>query len=828
MHRQYPSAEIAQLLDAQLYGEKGLLIHEILLDSRKLSSIEGALFVAIKGQRHNGHLYIPELYSKGIRAFLVSEITFKPEHFPGAAFFLVKDTLQALQSLSKFHRKLFNYPVIGITGSNGKTIVKEWLYSLLQQDHSIVRSPKSFNSQIGVPLSVWEMEDQHNLAIIEAGISQPGEMEKLEDIIQPNIGIFTNIGQPHAENFESQEQKTQEKLKLFKHAQKLIFCKDYDDLLKLAVPGESLDQACKLFTWSRRTKADLAITKVNKNRGETEISGIFDFRFLNITIPFSDEASIENAIHCWAYMLSEGYPNETIAQRMAYLSPVAMRLELKEGVNSCSIINDSYNSDLGSLAVALDFLNQQHQHPCKTLILSDILQSGKGGDQLYHEIADLIQTYGIDKLIGIGPEISKHQNLFNLNKQFYPDTESFLEKSSSNSFQNEAILLKGARSFGFEEITKFLQQKAHETVMEINLDAMVHNLNYYRSLLSPGTKLMAMVKAFSYGSGGHEIASLLQFHRVDYLTVAYADEGTELRKAGITLPIMVMNPEEQSFDAIIKYNLEPELYSFRILSHFERALLRNADRIQNPIPVHIKLDTGMHRLGFEPEDTNELIIRLKNLKRVKVTSIFSHLAASEDKNFDKFTNGQINLFRKMSDEIINHLGYPVLRHILNSGGITRFPDAQFDMVRLGIGLYGVSSTPNEQVHLRNVSSLKTIISQIKQVKPGDSVGYGRRELVTSPETIATVPIGYADGLSRSLGNRKGKMLVNGKLAPIVGSVCMDMCMLDITGIACKEGESVTVFGEGFSISDLAALQGTIPYEILTGVSRRVKRVYFRE
>lgn len=828
MHRSYLSAEIAQLLDAQLIGDKNISIQELILDSRKISATEGALFIAIKGQRHNAHLYIPELYSKGIRAFLVSELPFKPELFPGSVFILVKDTLKALQSLSKFHREQFNYPVIAITGSNGKTIVKEWLFSLLQPDYSIVRSPKSFNSQIGVPLSIWEMEDQHNLAIIEAGISQPGEMNRLEDIIQPTIGIFTNIGQPHAENFSSIEEKTIEKFSLFKQVSKLIFCKDYDEISKLANASQYLPSNCKIFTWSRRTKADLAITKIIKNRGETEISGIFDFRFLTITIPFSDEASIENAIHCWAYLLSEAYPNETIAQRMACLNPVAMRLELKEGVNSCSIINDSYNSDLGSLAVALDFLHQQHQHPSKTLILSDILQSGKGSELLYQEIAIMVDKYGINKLIGIGPEISKFQHLFNPYKEFYSSTESFLEKTSTTLFQNEAILLKGARSFGFEEISKFLQQKAHETVMEINLDALVHNLNYFRSLLNPGTKLMAMVKAFSYGSGGHEIASLLQFHRIDYLTVAYTDEGTELRKSGITLPIMVMNPEEPSFDAIIKYNLEPELYSFRILTLFEKALVRNADRISNPIPVHIKLDTGMHRLGFEPEDLNELIIRLKNIKRVKVVSIFSHLAASEDKQFDAFTNSQINLFRKMSDEIIKHLGYSVFRHILNSSGITRFPDAQFDMVRLGIGLYGVSSSPDEQSKLRNVSSLKTIISQIKQIKPGDSIGYGRREVVTQLTTIATVPIGYADGLNRSLGNRKGKMLVNGKLAPIVGNICMDMCMIDITGIACKEGESVTVFGEGFSIATLANLQGTIPYEILTGVSRRVKRIYYRE
>ena len=829
MHSEYSINQLAEITQAKLIGNSDQPIHSLLIDSRKISNLEGSLFIAIKGQRHDGHLYIPELYNKGIRAFLVSELKFNPEHFPGSAFLLVDNTLQSLQKLCAFHRSKFSYPVIAITGSNGKTILKEWLFQLLQEDFNVVRSPKSFNSQVGVPLSVWEMEKEHTLAIIEAGISQPGEMVLLESIIQPNIGIITNIGEPHSENFKSRTDKAAEKLTLFKHCQKLIYCKDYEEINHFATEGNILPEYGKYFTWSRRTKADLAISRVSKEKGETEISGVYDYRFLNITIPFSDEASIENAIHCWAYMLSEGYANDTIAQRMKFLIPVAMRLELKEGLNNCSIINDSYNSDLGSLAVALDFLKQQHQHPNKTLILSDILQSGKSLNQLYKEVAELVENYGITRFIGIGKDISNFQNLFKLPKQFFPTTQEFLNEINGIEFHNEAILIKGSRSFGFEEISKSLQQKAHETVLEINLDAMEQNLNYYRSKLNPGTKLMAMVKAFSYGSGGYEIASLLQFHRIDYLAVAYADEGYELRKAGITMPILVMNPEEQSFDMMIKNGLEPEIYSFRVLTMFEKAVsMQPANKVSDPLKIHIKLDTGMHRLGFDASQVNELVIRLKNIKRLKVASIFSHLAASEDAKLDSFTNGQINLFRKMCDDISSHLGYPIVRHILNSAGIHRFPDAQFEMVRLGIGLYGVASSDVEQKQLKNVSSLKTIISQIKQIPAGDSVGYGRREMVTSPITTATVPIGYADGLNRVLGNRKGKMLINGKLVPIIGSICMDMCMLDITGIQAKEGDGVTVFGDGFSISQLAHLQNTIPYEVLTGVSRRVKRIYFRE
>ncbi|HXC05107.1 MAG TPA: bifunctional UDP-N-acetylmuramoyl-tripeptide:D-alanyl-D-alanine ligase/alanine racemase, partial [Bacteroidia bacterium] len=575
---------------------------------------------------------------------------------------------------------------------------------------------------------------------------------------------------------------------------------------------------------------DLQVGKISKAASGTEIQAVYKNEFIKIQIPFSDEASIENAVHCWALLLLLGYDQEVISNRMGQLSPVAMRLELKEGINHCSIINDSYNSDLGSLGIALDFLNQQQQHPRKTLILSDILQSGKGEESLYAEVAELIARKGVSRLIGIGEAISRQSKLFAGEKSFYPSTQEFLRQMNPAFFRDETILLKGARSFGFEELGKVLQQKAHETVLEVDLGAVVHNLNYYRSKLPHGVKIMAMVKAFSYGSGSFEIANVLQFHHADYLAVAYSDEGVELRKAGITLPIMVMNPEEQSYDSMIQYNLEPEIFSFRVLNLFDEAVRRNRMMMegQQKIQIHIKLDTGMHRLGFEEQDINELVVRIRNSKNLAIRSVFSHLAGSDEKEHDAFTHAQINRFAGMSAAIIRHFDYPVLRHILNSAGISRFPSGAFEMVRLGIGLYGIGKDEEEQHLLKNVSTLKTTISQIRQVPAGDSIGYSRKGMAIENMVIATVPIGYADGLSRKLSNGKGSMLVHGKPAPVVGNVCMDMCMIDITHIRASEGDEVIVFGAAYPITRLARDLGTIPYEVLTNVSRRVKRVYFQE
>lgn len=803
-----------------------VLIRELAIDSRKVVSPEQSVFFAIKGDRHDGHNFIPQLFENGVRVFVVNEDFELPQQLDDAFFIKTPNPLVALQKVAAAKRAQFNYPLIGITGSNGKTIVKEWLYQLLNSSYNIIRSPKSYNSQVGVPLSVWRMKPENDLAIIEAGISMPGEMVNLEQIIKPSIGIFTNLGQAHDENFIDKNQKAREKLDLFQNVETLIYCKDY------LVIQEELNQypfasKPKLFSWSRRSAADLQIGRIEKKDGFTEIQGIYQHNFLRIRIPFTDEASIENAIHCWAAMLFLDIDNAVIAERMEFLAPVAMRLELKQGVNNCSVINDSYNSDLQSISIALDFLQQQHQHPKRTLILSDILQTGRTDDELYAEVAQIISDKKVDRLIGIGERISGQANQFSLAAQFYPTTQAFLEHYHHDMFYNETILLKGARSFGFEEINGMLQHKTHQTVLEIDLGAMVHNLNLIRSLLKPKTKLMAMVKAFGYGSGSFEIANVLQFHHVGYLAVAYADEGIELRKAGISLPIMVISPEEQSFDAMIQYGLEPEIFSVRSLQLLENAIARKG-ALEAPLKIHIKLNTGMNRLGFSEREVNQLIVRIKNNKQLKIASIFSHLAASENQQEDDFTKRQIAQFEGMSGEILSHFDYPITRHICNSFGIIRFPEAQYEMVRLGIGLYGVAPDSPITDKLRNVSTLRSTITQIHELKTGDTVGYGRTEKVGREMRSATLPIGYADGLNRKNGNRNGYVLISGHKAPIIGNVCMDMCMVDVTGIPCKEGDDVIVFGEELSITEFAKNSDTIPYEVLTGISERVKRVYFQE
>ncbi|MCC7301830.1 MAG: bifunctional UDP-N-acetylmuramoyl-tripeptide:D-alanyl-D-alanine ligase/alanine racemase [Bacteroidia bacterium] len=825
----YSLTQIRTFVNGALCGKESAerVVRHLLIDSRKISHADSSLFFALKGERNDGHRYIPELYDKGVRSFIISDALSDLSRFPEAIFIQVPDTLRALQQLCSAHRKRFNYPVLAITGSNGKTIVKEWLFQLLREDYTIVRSPRSFNSQVGVPLSVWDMGEENTLAIFEAGISHHSEMEKLEEVIQPTLGLISNLGDAHSENFSGLEDKVNEKLNLFAHCGLVFYCKDYLVIHDAVGKHPGLKQT-RVFSWSRKSRADLQVGKMTRENGETEIQGIFNNDFIRIRIPFTDEASIENAIHCWSVMLYLGIPNEEISKRFKYLSPVAMRLELKEGVNHCSVINDSYNSDLGSLSVALDFLNQQKQHPGRTLVLSDILQSGKDENKLYAEVADLIHKKGVTRLIGIGEAISRNKDLFHLKKSFYRDTHSFLQEYNPELFHNESILLKGARAFSFEEISKVLQQKAHETVLEINLNSLVHNYNYFRSKLRGDTKVMAMVKAFSYGSGSFEIANALQFHRIDYLAVAYADEGIELRKGGITMPIMVMNPEVQSYDSMVQYNLEPEIFSFKVLSLFDEAVKRYPSKDGKPFLVHLKLDTGMHRLGFEDHELNELIVRIKNNKQIKVKSVFSHLAASDENEHDEFTRSQIRKFMEMSDKLKPHFPEPFLRHILNSAGIIRFPDAQFEMVRLGIGMYGVAFDEKEQEKLQHVSTLKTTISQIKHIKAGDTVGYSRKGKAERDMTIATVPIGYADGLSRKLGNGKGKMMVHGRPAHVVGNVCMDMCMIDITGIQANEGDEVIVFGKEYPIIEVARDLNTIPYEVLTNVSRRVKRVYYQE
>ncbi|MFN8166492.1 MAG: bifunctional UDP-N-acetylmuramoyl-tripeptide:D-alanyl-D-alanine ligase/alanine racemase, partial [Bacteroidia bacterium] len=809
----YKLSQIAVITGGQLYLNAPAQedVSSLLTDSRKIVHAEQSLFFALKGERHDGHRFIPGLIQEGVRNFIVTDYPTEL-HSAHANFVVVKDSLRALQQITAHHRKQFHIPVFGITGSNGKTIIKEWLFQLLRNDYSIVRSPKSYNSQIGVPLSVWAMHEENQLAIFEAGISMPGEMRKLEEIIHPTSGIFTNIGSAHDENFRDPEQKINEKLELFSNVEMLFYCRDYQSIEKCIEKFPFNNPAIKFFTWSRKSKADLQVGRIARSTDETEIQAVYRDRFISISIPFIDDASIENAIHCWAVMLHLGYENDQIRERMDFLSPVAMRLEMKNGINNCSVINDSYNSDIGSLTIALDFLNQQKQHSKKRVILSDILQSGKNEETLYREVAALLHAKGIDNLIGIGEAISHQEKLFTMQKKFYRTTDEFLRDFSPSDFREETILLKGARMFGFEKISKVLQQKAHETVLEINLNALINNLNYYRSRLRPETKIMAMVKATSYGSGSYEIANVLQFHHVDYLSVAYSDEGVELRKNGITLPIMVLNPELMNFELMIRNKLEPEIYNFRQLNQLQEVLKKHDGE---PFRIHLKLDTGMHRLGFEEREINELVVRLNNIKNIRVQSVFSHLAASDEAEHDGFTQLQFDRFKQMSAQLQENFTYKIPRHILNSSGILRFSEAQFEMVRLGIGLYGIAATANEQQHLEQVATLKTTISQIKNVPSNETIGYSRKGKLKRDSVIATVAIGYADGISRRLGNGVGKMLVNGKLAPIIGNVCMDMCMLDITDIPAREGDEVIVFGSDYPVTEMAKAVGTIPYEILT-------------
>ncbi|MBL7744189.1 MAG: alanine racemase [Chitinophagaceae bacterium] len=775
-------------------------VEHLLLDSRKVYFPADSLFFSLKGQRRDGHLFISEAYKKGVRSFVVSEPV-DTTLYPEADFILVKDTLEALQKLAAYHRKQFNIPVIGITGSNGKTMVKEWLYQLLHSDYSIVRSPKSYNSQIGVPLSVWQMNEQHELAIFEAGISKPGEMERLERIIQPTIGVLTNIGEAHSEGFASPEQKEAEKRILFSNA---------------------------------RQPATLEVTGVKRNVDGSVISvknadskGGPAF----ISIPFTDNASVQNAVTCWQVMLMLGYSHDVISNRMRMLQPVNMRLELKKGINHCNIINDSYSADLSSLEIALSFLDQQKAGTRKTVILSDFLQSALKEEELYAGIFENLKKHKVDRVIGIGEKVAaQFSHLVNaqgsLAIELFVSTDAFLSQFRSSHFKEETILVKGARVFEFEKIVQLLEQKVHQTVLEINLNAIAHNLKVYQNYLKPETRVMAMVKAFAYGSGGAEIAGILQYHKVDYLGVAYADEGVELRKAGITLPIMVMNPEQSAFESLIEYNLEPDIYSFDLLNSFD-SFLQNEGLQQ--YPVHIEIETGMNRLGFATGEIEILADRLAKASSVKVQTVFSHLAASEDPAEDEFTLQQFNRYQFAVDKLKGKLHYLFIRHIANSGAIFRLPQLQLDMVRLGIGLYGVDSAVTHQFELQPVATLKSTIAQLKYLRAGESVSYNRRGIVKRDSVIATIRIGYADGFSRRLGNRNGKILVKGQLVPVIGTVCMDMTMIDVTDIKdVQEEDEVIIFGKELPVQQIAEWAGTIPYEIMTSVSQRVKRVYFEE
>jgi Alr-MurF fusion protein len=826
----YSLSEINTIIDGQLTGSDITIDQQIRFlsfDSRTILSGKETLFFALKSDRDNGHRFIEDAIAKEVTAFVVEELPAKTQANSTAQFIVVKSPVAALQKLAAFHRQRFNYPVVGITGSNGKTIVKEWLSELLSPELKVVRSPRSYNSQIGNPLSVWLMDQRFDLAIFEAGISKPGEMEKLEAILKPDHGIFTHLGKAHLENFSSIEELVEEKIKLFINCSLLIYCKDFV-LLDQKIDSAGFSKDIRLFSWSFNDhSANLLIKSKTKRIESTLIEGIFLSEKISITIPFTDDASIENAIHCWAYLLATNCNTNTYKNKFLKITPIAMRLEMKKGINGCTVINDSYNSDTASLVNALDFIVQQSDNRKKrcTVIISDILQSGENPEILYREIADYIQMRHIDRLIGIGPEICRLSAIFTTGeKLFFPSSDEFLLHFKEGDFNNEVILLKGARHFRFDRISNVLQEKAHQTVMEIDLDAMVYNLNFYRQKLSPTTKVMAMVKAFSYGTGSVEVAKALQYRRIDYLAVAIADEGVELRNNGIEVPIVVMNPEEHGFDAMIENRLEPNIYRFELLEKFDEALRRNA---VNNFPVHLKVDTGMKRLGFDhPAEMTRVAEYIRMHDTMYIRSVFSHLAVSDDPENDQFTQLQFKRFSAFCDIVTNLFDYKILRHILNSSGIERFPEMELDMVRLGIGLYGVS--PNCQKELKNVATLKTTISQIRTVEAGETIGYGRRGVADKTLSIAVLPIGYADGLNRRLSNGVGKVLIGGSKAPIIGTICMDMCMVDITGIAAREGDRAIIFGEDLPVSEVAETLGTISYEVLTSIGQRVKRVYFKE
>jgi alanine racemase len=811
-------SQIAEIVSGSLSGDENILVNRFSIDSRTLSDYANTAFIALRGDRHDGHIFIPELISAGVKTFLVNKDYNPPKNENAVNWIFVDNTLNALQNLAAWHRKKSQARIIGITGSNGKTIVKEWIYQSLRNEIPVFRSPRSYNSQVGVPLSVLMIRQQDKMAVLEAGISKRHEMSKLEKILLPETGIITTIGEAHQENFKSLEEKLFEKIQLFIHSKTIIYCRDHErihSLLRKEFPDKNF------LCWGENQESDFVVSSY-KNHTEG-ISFILGGKHENkISIPFRDHASFENAMHVAVLLYHLGYNDEFVRDALSELEPVEMRLEILKGIHSSTLISDTYNSDLASLANALDLLLQQKQHKRRTLILSDILQSGRSEKELYTEVAALIAEKDISRFIGIGDSLMKMRDLFPPDSLFFQDTAAFLRSSSLLSFRDEAILVKGARKFGFERISRELQFRTHQTLMEINMNAIVQNLNFYRSLLSPGTRIMAMVKAFSYGSGSFEIANLLQFHKVEYLAVAYIDEGIDLRINGITLPIMVMNPESGNYKSLVEYNLQPEIYGFEGLNELRQFLEKNGII---EYPIHIKFDTGMHRLGFFEDELEQLSEELKS-GCFKLVSVFSHLVGSDEPEHDDFTREQIALFRKMSTKLKQLIQGDFMMHILNSAGIERFTDEQMSMVRLGIGLYGVSGVFSG--NLLEVSTFKTSISQVRTLKAGATVGYGRKGSITGNRVIATLPVGYADGLPRSLGNGKGSFLVADKEAKTVGNICMDMCMIDITGLNAKAGDEVIIFGEKHSVRKLAEAAGTIPYEILTGISERVKRIYYQE
>lgn len=819
---EFTTGDIARLTGGVLTGPDDVVVKELFTDSRQPGFAENAAFIAIKGVNHDGHDYIKSLYHRGIRVFIACHLPDNPDYFTGASFIITIDSITALQRLAAAKRNMFSSTVFAVTGSAGKTVVKEWLADVLGREYPVIRSPKSYNSQIGVPLSVWKLDPRFSYGIFEAGISRPGEMEKLRGIINPDIGIITNIGDAHAENFVDNLSKAREKLKLFTNASSIIYCSDHP-VIKEVIMNDPVLRTKSLNDWSFvNREAGIFVSVEPSAQGQTKLVFAFHGKSFECEIPFGDRASIENAVSVAAACLVTGLPLEKIREGLRGLVSVAMRMELKDGINNCQLIEDYYNSDPGSLRLALEHVTRQNSRR-STLILSDFMQSGREEKDLYAEVASLVKKTGIDKFIGIGRTLTRYRTLFDENARFYYSTDDFIHHFSSRDFNNEVILLKGARVFELERIARLLELQVHTTVLEINLDAISGNLNEFRRHLNPGTRIMAMVKAFAYGAGPSEIAGLMEYHRVSYLGVANTDEGVELRKAGVTIPIIVMNPDVPSGDIMIQNNLEPEIYSFSSLERFAETASKHG--LYN-YPVHIKIDTGMHRLGFMPGETDRLIDRIRDLSCIRIMSVFSHLASADDPSFDEMTRGQAELFISVAEKIRKGVGYSFIRHLLNTAGIVRFPQYQFDMVRPGIGIYGAEV--HEGIHLRPVSRFKTRVSQVKRIPAGEPVGYGFTDVSDKDRMIAILPVGYADGLNRRLGNRNGNLFINGSRVPLIGKICMDTCMVDISGIDVREGDEAEVFGMNITVAEVANQCGTIPYEVLTSIPARVKRIFYRE
>lgn len=812
----YTLAAISEGISCQLVGSGSAVVDHLAIDSRQLHPHDSTLFVAIKGSHHDGHAHVQEMYDAGTRCFVVE----RPDGLPqDANYLVVDDSLRALQMLAIWHRSSSQITSVGITGSNGKTIVKEWLNELIGDSKSVIRSPGSWNSQIGVALSIWRIEERHTIGLFEAGISRPNEMDRLKEMIAPQMGIFTNLGPAHSEGFESDKHKAAEKAQLFSECESVVCCRDHQvvvDALLNAGLGEE-----RLLTWSRQGKAPMQILSEEETAYGKKCIVRYEGKAHELDIPFSDDASAENIFHAVLAGLALGVTFRVLKERVRELQPLDMRLQLIEGKGGSTILNDAYSNDPISLNIALDRLRAIASSRSKVAILSTMEDVRKNDLGANSALAEMLRRAELEKVYVIGPNPDSYKGAgITLH---YPDTEALLRSIKEEEFVGKAILIKGSRKYQLERIVERLRAKSHGAVLEVNLSAIKHNLDTYRDLLDERTSVMVMLKAFGYGGGATEIARLLEYEKIDGIGVAYATEGVQLRQDGITTPILVMNTADTGWDVFNRFELQPTVHSIPQLS----SLIAYMDAGGGVIDIHLELDSGMNRLGIKKSELDGLLDLIRVKSKVYISSVFSHLAASDSEIHDDFTNEQIDTFNNMFEHISKVLGYAPKRHILNSSGISRHSDHQMDMVRLGIGLYGYDGTL-ERNTLRPALSLSAAISQIKHVREGESVGYGRSYIADRDTRIAVLPIGYADGLRRTLSNGVGNFWIGNKAVPIVGKVCMDMTMIDVTNVTCEVGTQAWLFDERRGMDDLCAALETIPYEVLCSLSTRIERRYVRD